>query len=90
MKNFKFKGVHPQTNTIMDVVVLDWVHDQVYFDQDTDVPYSSNECQLMLFTGKYDEDSNALYQGSEGVRHITKYNEFAPEPTYKYRGLFLI
>jgi len=61
MREIKFKGIHPMTKTIMDVCVIDWMHDEVYFEQGTDISYKINECNLMQYTGLKDANGVEIY-----------------------------
>lgn len=58
----KFKGIHPVSKTIMNVAVIDWLHDEVLFDQGTDLAYPINECNLMQSTGIKDCKGVEVYQ----------------------------
>ena len=63
MKNniLKFKGTHPGTKTEMDVAVINFMHDEVYFFQGTDVSYEIAECKLTQATGEFDADGKEIY-----------------------------
>lgn len=63
MREIKFRGIHPHTQTLMDVCVIDWMHDEVFFEQGTDVSYPIDECKLMQFTGVFDKDGVEIYEG---------------------------
>lgn len=62
-REIKFRGLHPPTKTIMDVCVIDWMHDEVYFEQGTDVSYPIDECNLMQYTGLKDRNGVECYEG---------------------------
>lgn len=62
MREIKFRGLHPVTKVVMDVCVIDWMHDEVYFEQGSDVAYQIEECNLMQFTGLTDKNCIDIYE----------------------------
>lgn len=69
-RTIKFRGVHPHTKTIMDVCVIDWMHDEVYFEQGSDVAYPIDECNLIQFTGLKDRNGVEIYEGDIIKQHL--------------------
>jgi hypothetical protein len=63
MRDIKFKGLHPSVGIIMDVCVIDWMHDEVYFEQGSDVSYPINDCKLMQYSGFTDNSGVDAYDG---------------------------
>lgn len=61
-RELKFKGVHPKTKTVMGVFCIDWMHDEVWFEQGTDVAYSINECDLRQYIGLKDINGVEIYE----------------------------
>lgn len=61
-REIKFRGIHPQTGELMDVCVIDWMHDEVYFDQGTDVAYTIEQCKLIQYTGLKDRNGVDIYE----------------------------
>ena len=51
----------------MDVCVIDWMHDEVYFEQGSDVGYSIAECNLMQFIGLTDANGVKIFEGDRIV-----------------------
>ena len=42
----KFKGVHPVLKIEMDIFCIDLMHDEVWFEQGTDVTYPVADCNI--------------------------------------------
>ena len=63
MREIKFRGVHPSSKKVMDVCVIDWMHDEVLFEQGSDVSYEIEECKLMQYTGRKDKNGVEIYEG---------------------------
>ena len=63
IREIKFRGVHPQTGELMDVCAIDWMHDEVYFKQGTDVAYAIEDCKLIQYTGLKDKNGVEIYEG---------------------------
>lgn len=87
MRELKFRGLHPYTKTIMDVAVIDWMHDKVYFEQGTDVAYPIDECNLMQFTGLSDKNGTYIYEG-DVLKVTTKRNGTYKAKVESYQGIF--
>ena len=63
MRDIKFRGVHPELKVAMGVCVIDWMHNEIYFEQGTDVSYPIEDCNLMQFTGLKDINGVDIYEG---------------------------
>lgn len=70
----KFRGIHPEVGVVMDVCVIGWMHDEVYFEQGSDVSYQIDDCKLMQFTGLLDKNGKEIFDGD-----ITPYLECSRE-----------
>lgn len=62
-RELKFRGLHPAVKVLMDVVVIDWMHDEVYFEQGSDVSYPIDDCNLTQFIGIKDKNGVEIYEG---------------------------
>jgi uncharacterized phage protein (TIGR01671 family) len=62
MRDIKFKGIHPETGTVMDVCMIDWFHNEVIFHQDSDASYPIEQCKLIQFTGMKDKNGVEVYE----------------------------
>jgi len=64
-RGIRFRGIHPQTKEVMDVCVIDWMHDEVWFEQGTDVSYPIADCNLIQFIGLKDIKGVDIYEGDK-------------------------
>ncbi|MGI4260823.1 YopX family protein [Klebsiella pneumoniae] len=58
----KFRGIN-RAGELDEVVSIDWMHDEVYFERGTDVATPIDQACLMQFTGQKDFDGKEVYVG---------------------------
>lgn len=73
MKEIKYRGTIPSTGEKLDVLSIDWMHDEVYLDQCGDSSYTVAEVNLEMATDFYDINGVRIYEGDKLIKIETNY-----------------
>ena len=67
------KGSYPESMVVDDVCSIDWMHDEVFFENGSDVPTSISESLLMQYTGYLDSDGVNVFEGDIVEMYYSKW-----------------
>ena len=68
MAEIKYRGTIPSIGEKLEVLSIDWMHDEVYLDQYGDSSYSIGEVSLEMATDFYDVNGVRIYEGDELIK----------------------
>lgn len=70
MEKIKYRGKIPSTGDKLEVLSIDWMHDEVYLDQQGDSSYTIDEVKLEMSSGMLDVNGDEIYEGDELVKIV--------------------